>query len=99
MINQISFRAPDLAILRIVLARVQADGGASDIQPTTHGNAALVYFRNPEGNRIEVFMDSRYARRSAWTSPTTPSWPGPKPLPAAAPGSSSAPNGRPAWHV
>lgn len=58
VINQISFRVPDLATLRIVLTRVQADGGASDIQPTTHGNAVSVYFRDPEGNRLEVFMDT-----------------------------------------
>lgn len=58
VINQISFRVPDLATLRLVLARAQADGGASDIQPATHGNAVSVYLRDPEGNRIEIFMDT-----------------------------------------
>lgn len=58
VINQISFRVPDLATLRAVLARAQADGGASDIQPATHGNAVSVYLRDPEGNRIEIFMDT-----------------------------------------
>lgn len=58
VINQISFRVPDLATLRIVLARALADGGASDIQPVTHGNAISVYLRDPEGNRIEIFMDT-----------------------------------------
>lgn len=58
VINQISFRVPDLAMLRIVLARALADGGASDIQPATHGNAISVYLRDPEGNRIEIFMDT-----------------------------------------
>jgi catechol-2,3-dioxygenase len=24
----------------------------------THGNAVSIYFRDPEGNRLEVFMDS-----------------------------------------
>lgn len=57
-INQLSFRVPDLATLRLVLARAQADGGASDIQSVTHGNAISVYLRDPEGNRIEVFMDT-----------------------------------------
>lgn len=58
VINQISFRVPDLAKLRTVLARAVAEGGASDIQPATHGNAISVYLRDPEGNRIEVFMDT-----------------------------------------
>lgn len=57
-INQISFRVPDLATLRLVLARAQAEGGASDIQTVTHGNAISIYLRDPEGNRIEVFMDT-----------------------------------------
>lgn len=58
LLNQLSFRVPDLATLRIVLARALADGGASDIQTVTHGNAISVYLRDPEGNRIEVFIDT-----------------------------------------
>lgn len=58
LINQLSFRVPDLATLRLVLARAQADGGTSDIQSVTHGNAISVYLRDPEGNRIELFMDT-----------------------------------------
>lgn len=58
LINQISFRVPDLPTLRLVHARAQAEGGASDIQPVTHGNAISVYFRDPESNRIEVFVDT-----------------------------------------
>ena len=44
--------------LRLVLARAQAEGGASDIQTVTHGNAISIYLRDPEGNRIEIFMDT-----------------------------------------
>lgn len=58
LINQLSFRVPDLPTLRSVLARAQDDGGASDIQPVTHGNAISVYLRDPEGNRLEIFMDT-----------------------------------------
>lgn len=58
VINQISFRVPDLATLRAFLARVRADGQASDIQAVTHGNAVSVYLRDPEGNRLELFMDT-----------------------------------------
>ena len=58
VINQISFRVPDLATLRAFLARALTDGGASDVQPVTHGNAISVYLRDPEGNRLELFMDT-----------------------------------------
>lgn len=58
LINQLSFRVPDLATLRLVQARAQAEGGASDIQSVTHGNAISIYLRDPEANRIEVFMDT-----------------------------------------
>jgi catechol 2,3-dioxygenase len=58
VINQLSFRVPDLKTLRLVLARAKADGTASDIQSVTHGNAISIYLRDPEGNRIEIFMDT-----------------------------------------
>lgn len=57
LINQISFQVPDLANLRQVHRRALA-AGATDMQATTHGNAVSLYFRDPEGNRIEVFMDT-----------------------------------------
>ena len=56
-INQISFQVPDLANLRLVYAKALA-AGATDMQATTHGNAVSLYFRDPEGNRLEVFMDT-----------------------------------------
>ena len=56
-INQISFQVRDMANLRRVHQRALA-AGASDMQATTHGNAVSLYFRDPEGNRIEVFMDT-----------------------------------------
>ena len=57
VINQISLRVPDLASLRAVRDRVQADPDASDLVCTSHGNAVSIYFRDPEGNRLEVFLD------------------------------------------
>lgn len=56
-INQISFQVPDLNQLRLVY-RNALDAGATDMHATTHGNAVSLYFRDPEGNRIEVFMDT-----------------------------------------
>jgi catechol-2,3-dioxygenase len=57
VINQISLRVPDLATLRTVRDRAQADPDVHDLVCATHGNAVSIYFRDPEGNRIEVFMD------------------------------------------
>lgn len=56
-INQISFRMAEFAGLREMHRRVQAEG-ARDIAPVSHGNALSVYFRDPEGNRIELFVDT-----------------------------------------
>lgn len=57
VINQISLRVPDLATLREVRNRAQADPDVTDLVTATHGNAVSIYFRDPEGNRLEVFMD------------------------------------------
>jgi catechol-2,3-dioxygenase len=58
VINQISLRVPDLATLREVRKRAQFDPDVSDLVTATHGNAVSIYFRDPEGNRLEVFMDT-----------------------------------------
>ncbi len=56
-INQISFRMDDLAGLRQMHARLVAEALA-DIAPVSHGNALSVYFLDPEGNRVELFIDT-----------------------------------------
>lgn len=57
VINQISLRAENLGALKQFVAQLEA-AGATDIQPVTHGNAVSVYARDPEGNRIELFIDT-----------------------------------------
>ena len=57
IINQISLRVPDLATLREVHRRVSSDPDVTDLVAATHGNAVSIYFRDPEGNRLEVFVD------------------------------------------
>jgi catechol 2,3-dioxygenase-like lactoylglutathione lyase family enzyme len=56
-INQISFRMADFAGLREMHRRLQAEG-VGELAPVSHGNALSVYFRDPEGNRIELFVDT-----------------------------------------
>ena len=56
-INQISFRVHDFAGLRELHRAIQAEP-VSEISPVSHGNALSVYFKDPEGNRIELFVDT-----------------------------------------
>lgn len=57
VVNQISLRADSLASLKRFHADlVQAE--VKEMSPVTHGNAMSIYFRDPEGNRLEIFIDS-----------------------------------------
>jgi len=58
LINQISFRMPELQGLRSFHQRLLAHMDVSDIQCVTHGNAVSIYCRDPEGNRLEIFVDT-----------------------------------------
>jgi catechol-2,3-dioxygenase len=57
VVNQISFRAEDFAGLREMHRRLEQEG-MDAIAPVSHGNALSVYFRDPEGNRLELFVDT-----------------------------------------
>jgi len=57
IVNQISFRVPSLGDLRTLHARL-ADEPVSEIRPVSHGNAWSVYFRDPEGTRLELYLDT-----------------------------------------
>ncbi|MBL8384655.1 MAG: VOC family protein [Burkholderiales bacterium] len=58
LVNQLSFRVPGLAFLKALHQRLQREPGVTEILPATHGNAISVYFRDPEGTRIECFFDT-----------------------------------------
>jgi catechol 2,3-dioxygenase len=57
VVNQISMRVQDVAALRVFNQILLAEG-VDELRPVTHGNAISIYFRDPEGNRLEVFMDT-----------------------------------------
>lgn len=57
-INQISFRVQGLDVLRAVKKLAEQVAGTTDMLSVTHGNAISIYFRDPEGNRIEAFVDT-----------------------------------------
>jgi len=55
-INQISLKADSLATLRAMHGTLQAEG-LPNITPVTHGNAVSIYVPDPEGNRLELYVD------------------------------------------
>lgn len=57
LLNQLSFRIGTLSEL-LEFVRGVAAKEISDLEPVIHGNAWSLYFRDPEGNRAEVFADS-----------------------------------------
>lgn len=56
-VNQISFRMADLAGLREMHRRLKAEG-VRELSPVSHGNALSLYFLDPDGNRLELFVDT-----------------------------------------
>jgi len=57
VINQISFKVPALTDLQAVHRQLR-DEGVKEFRVVTHGNAWSIYFPDPEGNRVEVFVDT-----------------------------------------
>jgi len=57
IVNQISFRVDSLEELLAFHAGLPLDE-VSEIDPVIHGIAWSLYFRDPEGNRLEVFADT-----------------------------------------
>jgi catechol 2,3-dioxygenase len=56
-VNQISFKLRTLAELRAMHERLGA-AGIEKMRPVSHGNALSIYFDDPEGNGVEVYMDT-----------------------------------------
>ena len=56
-INQISLKADSLQTLKLMHGRLRNEG-LEEIIPVTHGNAISVYCRDPEGNRLEMYIDT-----------------------------------------
>ena len=58
-----AFRVETLGDVKTMFARVSADPRVVAAAPLTHGNAISVYFKDPEGNGIEVFCDTPWHTR------------------------------------
>lgn len=59
IIQQLSFRAENLSSLREIYSALKREP-IVELGPISHGNAISAYFRDPEGNRLEVFVDTRW---------------------------------------
>ncbi|RFP09289.1 VOC family protein [Duganella sp. BJB488] len=58
-INQLSFLLDTLEDLRTYYKRAQ-EFGLRDLDQVDHGNAWSLYFKDPEGNPIEMYVDSPF---------------------------------------
>lgn len=58
-VMQLSFMVDDLGQLRAARDRAKAQG-IEDFLTIDHGNSWSMYFNDPEGNRIEVYVDTPF---------------------------------------
>ena len=58
-VNQLSFKVGSLGELREMHRRV-ARYGITGIRPVSHGNAWSIYFDDPEGNMVEIYLDTPF---------------------------------------
>jgi catechol-2,3-dioxygenase len=56
-VNQVSFNLSSLEEVQEIFGRI-ANSEAYELRPVTHGIAWSIYFRDPEGNRLEMFTDT-----------------------------------------
>ena len=57
-VNQISFTVPSLDDLRAADRRLSEEG--IETNPINHGNSWSVYFPDPEGNLLEIYLDAPF---------------------------------------
>ena len=56
-VNQISYKVDSLETLKDVYAEIRHKP-VKELVQISHGNAWSIYFKDPEGNRIELFVDT-----------------------------------------
>ena len=59
MVDHLAFRTATLDDLRIIHANL-LDAGITDILKIDHGNAWSLYFKDPEGNGVETYVDTPF---------------------------------------
>jgi catechol 2,3-dioxygenase len=68
VVNQISFKLPALADLKAAHGRLREEG-IKQFRVVTHGNAWSIYFADPEGNRVELFVDTPWHTPQPFAEP------------------------------
>jgi catechol 2,3-dioxygenase len=68
MINQLSFTVQSLDELKAMYARIK-QAGVSMIKPVNHGCAWSIYFPDPEGNMVEIYLDTPWYVRQPHGDP------------------------------
>lgn len=58
IVNQMSFRVDSAQTLRDMERKLRNEPGVAILGPVSHGNALSLYFRDPEGNRVELLIDT-----------------------------------------
>jgi hypothetical protein len=58
-VNQISYRLDSLDTLK-GYRRALVKAGITEHRVTDHGNAWALYFKDPEGNPVELYVDSPF---------------------------------------
>ena len=56
-LNHIAFRVDSLDILRAYFSSLSTAPDIS-VETVSHGNSWSIYFRDPEANRLEIFVDT-----------------------------------------
>ena len=69
VVNQISLRVESLQALRRIHDLASKEPEVTNIDPVNHCVSWSVYFRDPEGNRIEIFVDSPWYVRQPLIEP------------------------------
>lgn len=59
VINQISLKADSLEALQVLYQQLKAKA-VKELVAVTHGNAISLYCRDPEGNRLELYIDTAW---------------------------------------
>jgi catechol-2,3-dioxygenase len=68
VVNQISFKLPALEDLQAMHTQARAEG-IEQFRVVTHGNAWSIYFADPEGNRVELFVDTPWHTPQPFAEP------------------------------
>lgn len=58
-VMQISFTVPGIQAMRDIRAKA-LEHGATQMRGLNHGNALSIYFADPEGNTVEVYIDTPF---------------------------------------